>query len=97
MTDLDTALSRVRDLAIRTEREHGSVHLLVAPDHPLVQAGVTAVDDVRLHVEEGVTLLGGPGEPDVDVAGPLVYATARCLSADGEGRCSEDPAWDVPW
>ena len=91
---LDEQLTRVRELVVRTEQEHGSVHLLVAPDNPLVLAGVTAVDGVRLHVEGGVDLLGAPGSTDLRLAGPLIYATAECMDADDEGRCSADPAWE---
>ncbi len=91
---LEDQIGGLRGSIRRVREKHGSVHVLAAPDNPLVLAGITGVDGASFHVEQDVVLVDRDDrDADIRVEGALVLVTTQCGYADAEGRCSEDPKW----
>ncbi len=92
---LEDQIGGLRESIRRVREKHESVHVLAAPDNPLVLAGVTGVDGTTFHIEEGIVLVD-PHDHDADirVEGALFLVTAQCAYADAEGRCSEDAEYN---
>jgi len=76
-TTLEERITRFRRQVAKFKTEHdGLCWATVAAENPLVQAGITAIDGIKLYVDDVTLIDVKGGDADIPIAGSTVLLTA---------------------